>query len=80
LFFHRGVDAILKHPSLPNPFHKYIESGSSHPKDNPCIIADVYLVKVICLWWCAFCSSTMTWPGGNKRNTWYLWRSLMPMH
>jgi hypothetical protein len=82
LFFHGGVDAILKNPSLPNHFHNYIERGSSHPKhlDNPYIIADVYLVKVICSWWCAFCSATTTWPGGNKRNAWYLWRSLMSVH
>jgi hypothetical protein len=46
LLLYRGVDAILKQPSLHKRFYKCIEIGSSHPNhlDNLYIVAVVDVI------------------------------------
>jgi hypothetical protein len=48
LLLYRGVDAILKQPSLHKRFYKCIEIGSSHPNhlDNLYIVAVVDVIQV----------------------------------
>ena len=43
LLFHRGVDAVSQKATLSEPFDKFIEGGSTHPKH----LDSLYLVVVV---------------------------------
>jgi hypothetical protein len=43
LLFHTCVDAILQKPSLPKPFNKFKEEGTSHLKN----LTNLYIIRVV---------------------------------